>query len=98
MPLTKVPLPVLPLACKIPGMVRLALIAGVAICQDQRPRPGAPKAVGAVLPKSYVSGTRSESEFIAKDIKKSIRVSGMTHVRTSPYLLSPIERKNRTLG
>jgi putative transposase len=36
-------------------------------------------------------------QFIAKDFKEFIRVSGMTHVRTS-RLLSPIERKNRALA
>jgi hypothetical protein len=37
------------------------------------------------------------SQFIAKDFKEFIRISGMTHVRTSTVLPS-IERKNRTLA
>jgi putative transposase len=36
-------------------------------------------------------------QFIAKDFKEFIRISGMTHVRTSPYY-PPIERKNRALA
>jgi hypothetical protein len=35
-------------------------------------------------------------QFIAKDFKEFIRISGMTHVRTSPYY--PQSRKDRTLG
>ena len=36
-------------------------------------------------------------QFIAKDFKEFIRISGMTHVRTSPYYPA-IERQNRTLA
>ena len=36
-------------------------------------------------------------QFIARDFKEFIRISGMTHVRTSP-LLSPIEREDRALA
>ena len=36
-------------------------------------------------------------QFIAKDFKEFIRISGMTHVRTSPYYPA-IERKDRTLA
>jgi len=36
-------------------------------------------------------------QFIAKGFKEFIRISGMTHVRTSPVLPS-IERQNRTLA
>jgi putative transposase len=34
---------------------------------------------------------------IARDFKEFIRISGMTHVRISPYY-SPIERQNRTMA
>jgi len=33
-------------------------------------------------------------QFIAKDFKEFIRISGMTHVRTSPYILNRTERSN----
>ena len=36
-------------------------------------------------------------QFIANDFKEFIRISGLTHVRTSPYY-PQIERKNRTLA
>ena len=36
-------------------------------------------------------------QFIARDFKEFIRITGMTHVRTAA-LLSAIERKNRTLA
>ena len=36
-------------------------------------------------------------QFIAKDFKEFIRVCGITHVRTSPYL-PPKQRQNRTLA
>ena len=36
-------------------------------------------------------------QFIARDFKEYIRISGMTHVRTSP-LLSSIERENSSAG
>jgi hypothetical protein len=36
-------------------------------------------------------------QFIAKDFKKFIRISGMTHVRTSPFLPA-IEREGRALA
>jgi putative transposase len=36
-------------------------------------------------------------QFIARDFKEFIRISGMTHVRTSPFL-SAVERKIGTLA
>ena len=36
-------------------------------------------------------------QFIARDFKEFIRISGMTHVRTSP-LLSTVERQDRALA
>ena len=36
-------------------------------------------------------------QFIARDFKEFIRISGMTHVRTSPFLPA-IERQDRTLA
>src|SRR5437660_8589641 len=36
-------------------------------------------------------------QFIAKDFKEFIRISGMTHVRTCPFY-PPIERKDRALA
>jgi len=41
--------------------------------------------------------SHNRSQFIAKDFQESIRISGMTHV-SKIALLSPIERKNRTLA
>ncbi len=33
-------------------------------------------------------------QFIARDFKEFIRISGMTHVRTSPYIRSRTEKWN----
>ena len=36
-------------------------------------------------------------QFIARDFKEFIRISGMTHVRTSPYYKGKIERWHKSL-
>jgi hypothetical protein len=36
-------------------------------------------------PKRFLNLTANGPQFIAKDFKEFIRISGMTHVRTSPF-------------